>query len=144
MPARRVLKAPVHLLHPTTLVFGGFMSNQAIRGTSLNSSSMSSDVGVELEARQIIEFNCSSCNTTMRIPFALEVELPEKWTCSKCGHEAWRPGITATVDPTEKVGKTPFEMLLERRSREELEEILQERLSYLRARRGLETETYAS
>lgn len=120
------------------------MSNQAIRGTSLNSSSMSSDVGVELEGRQVIEFNCSSCSATLHIPFALEVELPEKWTCTKCGHDAWRPGATEKVDPSEKTGKTPFEMLLERRSREELEEILQERLSYLRARRGLETETYAS
>jgi hypothetical protein len=35
-----------------------------------------------------------------------------------------------------KVPRSHWEMLLERRSREELEEILQERLDYIRARRA--------
>ena len=36
----------------------------------------------------------------------------------------------------DKIPRSHWEMLLERRSREELEEILQERLSYIRARRA--------
>ncbi|MFM1992614.1 MAG: hypothetical protein RL600_442, partial [Actinomycetota bacterium] len=36
----------------------------------------------------------------------------------------------------DKVPRSHWEMLLERRSREELEEILQERLDYIRARRA--------
>ena len=35
-----------------------------------------------------------------------------------------------------KVPRTHWDMLLERRTRAELEELLQERLDYLRARRG--------
>jgi hypothetical protein len=35
----------------------------------------------------------------------------------------------------EKIPRSHWEMLLERRSREELEEILQERLEYIKARR---------
>jgi hypothetical protein len=36
----------------------------------------------------------------------------------------------------EKVARTHWDMLLERRTRAELEELLEERLQYLRARRG--------
>jgi hypothetical protein len=42
-----------------------------------------------------------------------------------------------TIDHSaDKVARTHWDMLLERRSRAELEELLEERLAYLRARRG--------
>ncbi len=120
------------------------MSNEPIRGHSLSMSSLLSDQGVELESRQVVSYACSKCESTLNIPFAVEAEAPDQWTCPRCGHEAWREGVKhAEVEP-EKVGKTPFEMLLERRSRDELEEILQERLTYLRSRRGLADESFAS
>jgi hypothetical protein len=36
----------------------------------------------------------------------------------------------------QKAARTHWDMLLERRSRDELEELLEDRLAYLRARRG--------
>ena len=120
------------------------MSNEAIRGNSLRSTSMGTDVGVELEERQVVEYRCSQCDAVLSIPFAMEAEAPDAWTCSRCGHEAWRDGADRAALVPDKVGKTPFEMLLERRSREELEEILTERLAYLRSRRGLDVEPFAS
>ena len=46
-------------------------------------------------------------------------------------------GKLVEAEPVEtKAARTHWDMLLERRTRAELEEILQERLEYLRARRG--------
>ena len=120
------------------------MSNEPIRGRSLSSASLLNDQGVELEARQVVTYECSSCSSELHVPLAHDAEAPDQWTCSRCGNEAWRKGVTPTEAEPEKVGKTPFEMLLERRSREELEEILQERLTYLRSRRGQVDESFAS
>jgi DNA-directed RNA polymerase subunit RPC12/RpoP len=120
------------------------MPNEAIRGNSLRSSSLVSDIGVELEGRQVVEYRCSHCVAVLAIPFAIEAESPAQWPCSRCGHEAWKDGAEHVSLTPEKVGKTPFEMLLERRSRDDLEEILTERLIYLRSRRGLDAEAFAS
>jgi ribosomal protein L37AE/L43A len=114
------------------------MSKEAIRGHSLNSQSLISASGVDLEARQLVSFTCQKCTSLIRVPLALDAEIPDRWDCSNCGASAWRDGATVVADPDEKVGKTPFEMLLERRTRAELEVILEERLAYLRSRRGLD------
>ena len=71
--------------------------------------------------------------------FAADAEVPEAWECRTCGAEALlRIGEgTATVDHSEdKVARTHWDMLLERRTIPELEELLEERLAYVRARRG--------
>ena len=116
------------------------MSREPIRGTSLGSRSLSSDIGIELEDRVVTRFTCSHCTSGFTVPFAIEADIPDVWPCSHCGSEATRDGIkvTSTVGEPEKTGKTPYEMLLERRTPAELELILEERLSYLRARRGLD------
>jgi ribosomal protein L37AE/L43A len=114
------------------------MSKEAIRGHSLNSQSLITAEGVELEPRQLVVYSCLKCQSTLRIPLAIGAEVPDRWDCSNCGASAWRDGSTVVADEEEKTGKTPFEMLLERRTRAELEVILEERLSYLRTRRGLD------
>ena len=116
------------------------MSREPIRGTSLGSRSLTSDVGIELEDRVVTTFSCSQCESGFTVPFAAEAEIPDAWVCSSCGAEAIRAGakVKSGSQEPEKVGKTPYEMLLERRSVDELELILEERLSYLRARRGLD------
>ncbi len=46
-------------------------------------------------------------------------------------------GQAITLEPIEaKVPRSHWEMLLERRTRDELEEILQERIDYIRGRRA--------
>jgi len=71
--------------------------------------------------------------------FAVDAEVPPAWECRTCGAEALlRIGEgTATVDHSEdKVARTHWDMLLERRTIPELEELLEERLAYVRDRRG--------
>ncbi|NYD66133.1 hypothetical protein BJ972_000652 [Agromyces atrinae] len=71
--------------------------------------------------------------------FASDAELPDVWECRTCGHEATRLVDAKPVEidrSGEKVARTHWDMLLERRTRAELEELLEERLAYLRARRG--------
>ena len=77
----------------------------------------------------------------------MDAEVPEAWECRTCGAEALlRIGEgTATVDHSEdKVARTHWDMLLERRSIPELEELLEERLAYVRARRGAGEDESAS
>ena len=71
--------------------------------------------------------------------FAADAELPEAWECRTCGAEAVRRvGDTVVeVDHSgDKVARTHWDMLMERRTVPELEELLEERLALLRARRG--------
>jgi hypothetical protein len=70
--------------------------------------------------------------------FAAEAEVPQTWQCKSCANEAilLADGKEVVLENVEdKTPRSHWEMLLERRSRDELEEILQERLEYIRARR---------
>ncbi len=70
------------------------------------------------------------------MPFAADAEVPAKWECRICGATA----VTATGDePSAAKAKAPrshWDMLLERRSIADLEEVLAERLAIIRGQRG--------
>lgn len=73
--------------------------------------------------------------------FDADAEPPSEWTDVKSGELGFlddEAGRTARAEFAEKESsqRTPWDMLIERRSREELEELLEERLPLLRARRG--------
>ena len=119
------------------------MRSQSLRGSSLNSRSLASDEGIVFSDRKQVQYHCGSCGMTTTMTFAADAENPDEWTCSTCGESATlgEPGAAgrlAAAAEDEKVARTPFDMLLERRTRDELEVILQERLQDLRARRGQE------
>jgi hypothetical protein len=119
------------------------MKSQSLRGSSLNSRSLASDEGIVFSERKQVMYVCGACVTTTTMTFAADAENPDAWTCTTCGGTATlgEPGAAArlaTAAEDDKIARTPFDMLLERRTREELEVILQERLQYLRARRGQE------
>ena len=62
-----------------------------------------------------------------------------EWECKYCSQVATRlvDSVPVVVDHSdEKVARSHWDMLLERRTIPELEELLEERLTYLRARRG--------
>jgi hypothetical protein len=104
---------------------------------------LASDEGIVFSERKQVLYLCGACATTTTMTFAADAENPDSWTCASCGEvatlaEPGAAGRLATAAEDDKVARTPFDMLLERRSREELEVILQERLLYLRARRGQE------
>lgn len=113
---------------------------ESVQGHSLGNRTFGNDYSVEYEPRQRVGFSCQRCGSRFEVPFAADAELPSQWRCTSCGDIGVRVGLSPdelVAESDEKpMGKTPFEMLLERRSREELEAILDERLAYLRARRG--------
>lgn len=122
------------------------MNNNTLRGSRLGSQSLESDAAIDYSLRKTVEYVCASCGAVTPLVFSLDAEAPFLWDCSGCSEQATLKGAkTPIVDETKpiKESKTPFEMLLERRSRDELEEILSERLTYLRSRRGAGLEDLA-
>jgi uncharacterized membrane protein len=78
--------------------------------------------------------------TEFEVIFAADAEVPQQWESPKTGQEGvllGSDGVPVVLDETDvKVPRSHWDMLLERRTRAELEELLQERLDYLRSRRG--------
>jgi hypothetical protein len=68
------------------------------------------------------------------MPFSVEADIPSVWEC-RCGAEALlRDGTQPDAKPVKHV-RTHWDMLLERRSMEDLEVLLEERLDLVRAGR---------
>jgi RNA polymerase-binding protein len=115
------------------------MADRTLRGMRLGSQSMQSEEGVEFADRQRARYRTDD-GETFDVIFAADAELPDTWESPKSGRE----GVLLSPDGTPidievgdvKAARTHWDMLLERRSRDELEELLQERLDLLRARRG--------
>ncbi|AND16453.1 RNA polymerase-binding protein RbpA [Rathayibacter tritici] len=115
------------------------MADRSLRGMRLGSQSLQSEEGVVFSARSTYEYHCANCGHDTDMVFSADAEAPETWECRSCGHEATLmvDSKPVVVDKGEqKVPRTHWDMLLERRTRAELEELLEERLAYLRARRG--------
>ena len=108
------------------------MAERSLRGSRLGATSYEDDRGVEFVARKTVSFECPEGHL-VTIPFAHDADIPARWQCPKCGADALvRDGATAPAK-TVKPGRTHWDMLLERRSVTELEELLQERLGLLRS-----------
>ena len=107
------------------------MSERALRGTRLGATSYETDSGIDLAPRQDVEYACPSGHR-FQMPFSVEAEVPMVWECRVCGAQALRVGGVAEEDKPVKPARTHWDMLLERRSIPELEEVLAERLEVLR------------
>jgi len=115
------------------------MADRSLRGIRLGAQSLQSEEGVVFHERAQHIYACSSCGRDTTLTFAADAEVPEAWECRTCGAEALlRIGDeTATVDHSgDKTPRSHWDMLLERRTIPELEELLEERLALLRERRG--------
>ncbi len=111
------------------------MADGALRGTRLGSTSYESDAGVEFAPRLLTTYDCIQGHVT-RVPFSDEAEIPYDWECATCGNAATlRDGVEPERKP-ERPQRTHWDMLLERRSIAELEDVLAERLDVLRGLRG--------
>jgi hypothetical protein len=103
-----------------------------LKATGLGSKSFEGDKGVALSPRSELGFDCPSGHRFF-IVFSDEALLPTAWDCPKCGASAVRAdGVQAEAKDV-KPTRTHWDMLLERRSVAELEEILAERLALLKA-----------
>jgi len=105
-----------------------------LRGSRLGAPSYEDERGVEFAERQRISYDCPRGHRFVMV-FSTEAEVPPLWDCPKCGEQ----GLQVQTDrPEEKAGKparTHWDMLLERRSVDELQTLLDERLELLRAGR---------
>jgi hypothetical protein len=119
-------------------LLGGKKMAESMRGMRLGSQSLESDVGVELSARQSISFLCPK-NHRFDLVFAQGVELPTTWQCQFCQSSATRliDGAVVVDEAASDDGpRTHFDMVKERRSVQELEQLLEEMLVSMRKRRS--------
>ncbi|MCC3274783.1 MULTISPECIES: RNA polymerase-binding protein RbpA [Arthrobacter] len=113
------------------------MSDRSLRGMRLGAQSMETESGVEPAPRQRVEYRCEDGERVF-VTFAAEADIPPVWI-SKTGKEALLVNGEKPDTSNDKPVRTHWDMLLERRSIEELETILQDRLNILRERRGERT-----
>lgn len=110
------------------------MADRALRGMRLGTQSKESPTSAELAERRDVHYDCPSGHT-LTLPFSVEADVPLSWDCH-CGSLALlRDG--EQIEPQEvRAQRTHWDMLLERRTIPELEELLEERLAFLRAKRA--------
>ena len=107
------------------------MGDRTLRGARLGGQSFEDERGIEFAARQQVGYKCTRGHT-FEITMSVEADIPANWECPRCGAEALSiDGITPEAK-VEKPVRTHWDMLLERRSIKELEDILTERLELLR------------
>ena len=107
------------------------MSDRSLRGMRLGSQSMETESNVQPAPRQRVEYR-TSYGYRVFVTFATEAENPSVWT-AKSGKEAYLVNVDSTADAEEeKPARTHWDMLMERRSIEELEKTLEDRLEYYR------------
>ncbi|MGH3344418.1 MAG: RNA polymerase-binding protein RbpA [Carbonactinosporaceae bacterium] len=108
------------------------MSERALRGTRLGATSYETDRGVDLAPRQTIEYVCARGHR-FEVTFSVEAEIPTTWECRACSAKALQDQEQPPEEKRPKPPRTHWDMLMERRSREDLEEVLEERLAALRS-----------
>nr|WP_318780393.1 RNA polymerase-binding protein RbpA [Pseudoclavibacter sp. Marseille-Q3772] len=116
------------------------MADRSLRGMRLGAQSLQSDEGVVLVDHQLRTYQTEEGDRFV-VTFAGDAEAPEVWEDPKTGAEGrlidTESGEFVPYEAPEiKPQRTHWDMLLERRTAEELEEVLQIRLDYLRERRG--------
>ncbi|GAB4054017.1 MULTISPECIES: RNA polymerase-binding protein RbpA [Catellatospora] len=111
------------------------MGDRMLRGSRLGAVSYESERNTELAPRQMREFLCAQGHR-FEVPFAVEAEVPATWECKFDGSVARLVDGTEPEQKKVKPPRTHWDMLLERRSMTELDEILNERLADVRTRRG--------
>src|SRR4051795_5187764 len=109
------------------------MADRVLRGSRLGAVSYETDRNHDLAPRQSMRYRTDN-GEEFDVPFADDAEIPGTWLC--------RNGMEGTLvegdvpEPKKvKPPRTHWDMLLERRSVEELDELLKERLDIIKTRR---------
>lgn len=104
--------------------------SEAMRGTRLGAVSYEREEAGALAERLSTVYVCQGGHRTL-VPFSIEAEeIPYEWTC-RCGQTAVRPHVEPPVAKPERHLRTHWDMLMERRTIADLEELLNERLELL-------------
>ena len=107
------------------------MADRALKGSGFGAKSYADPNAVELAPRQEVGFDCPKGHH-FDLMFAEEAELPTEWECPRCGEIAVRSDGAVGEEKAVKPARTHWDMLLERRSIAELEDLLAERLGEIR------------
>lgn len=111
------------------------MADRTLRGSRLGAVSYETEYGAEPAPRNIKAYRCQRGHE-FSVPFSEEADIPTTWECRLDG----TAGVLIDGPEPEakkvKAVRTHWDMLMERRTIADLEEVLAERLDVLRARRG--------
>jgi hypothetical protein len=107
------------------------MADRVLRGSRLGTTSYETDRNTDLAPRIEVTFDCPAGHET-RMPMAADADLPATWECRTCGAAALLRDGEAPVAKGGKPVRTHWDMLLERRSLDDLEDVLNERLAELK------------
>ncbi|WP_203335481.1 RNA polymerase-binding protein RbpA [Nocardioides limicola] len=107
------------------------MAERTLRGARLGGQSFEDERGIEFAPRQDVGYRCPQGHE-FEITMSVEADVPALWECPRCGAESLSTSGILPEEKAEKPVRTHWDMLLERRSEAELEDILSERLELLR------------
>ena len=127
---QRQLARPGRNLHSGVLM----MADRVMRGSRLGAVSYETDRNHDLAPRQIARYRTEN-GEEFEVPFADDAEIPGTWLCRNGMEGTLIDGGDLAEPKKVKVPRTPWDMLRERRSIEELEELLKERLEIIKSRR---------
>jgi hypothetical protein len=109
------------------------MSNRVMKGSRLGGVSYETDRDHNLAPRQVARYRTDN-GEEFDVPFADDAEIPGTWACRN-GLEGVLINGDAPEQKPVKAARTHWDMLLERRSTEELDDLLKERLDVIKTRR---------
>ena len=109
------------------------MADRVLRGSRLGAVSYETDRDHDLAPRRMAKYQTPN-GEVYEVPFADDAEIPGAWMC-KNGQEGQLIDGPAVEVKKGKPPRTHWDMLLERRSLEDLEDLLKERMDLLRKRR---------
>ena len=116
------------------------MTRRAIvRASRFVTPSNQVDRGAQLAPRRVVDYWCAADHHTS-IPFAAEADPPGEWACGACSGPATTVRGAAPARFLPRVlSRTPYELLMMRRTVADGERLLTDALSALRARRRRKT-----
>ena len=110
------------------------MADRVLRGSRMGAVSYETDRDHDLAPRQMVKYRTED-GEIYEVPFADDAEIPEEWLCKNGKWGTLVEGEGVESKPV-KPPRTHWDMLCERRSIEELDKLLEERIEHLRKRRS--------
>ncbi|MBR6440256.1 MAG: RNA polymerase-binding protein RbpA [Aeriscardovia sp.] len=102
------------------------MAERSLRGRSIGAKSLESDEGVTLAERKDVVYVCPKGHRTI-VPFAKQATVPATWFCH-CGLTCVQEDRQGDPLDGGKAKRSHYDMLLERRTEEELKALLAKKI----------------